>query len=140
MILYSENFLLCSLNDVFLYGGIAHDMGTGGMRWLLGYYIAWSWQLQQGTGELEKITTAGCMSAMVRNLSACANWCSKDSLLASAPGSFALGGVRCYPLSALAVLTCALPLLSQPAYLCFPCLDVRGVSCCSNLSTSFHTW
>jgi len=38
-------------------------MGTGDMRGLLGYYIAWSWQLQKGTEELGKINTAGCMSS-----------------------------------------------------------------------------
>lgn len=124
----------------FLYGEVAYDMRTGGMGGLLACYIAWSWQLQQGTKELEKINTAGCTSAMVRSLSACASWWSKDSLLPSAPGSFVLGGVPWYPFSALAVLARALALLSRAAYLCFPWLDVRGVSCCSNPSASFQTW
>lgn len=137
---FIQSFLRCRRKWMtFLCRGIARDMGTWGLRGLLGCCIAWSWQLQQGTGgNLKRLTLCECSG---RNLAACVSCCSKGSLLPLAPGSFAVGWVvPCYPLSALTVPTRAHPLLSQPAYPCSPCLDVRGVSCCSNLSPSFQTW
>lgn len=80
-------FPLCSLNDPFLYGGIAQDTGTRGMRRLLSYYIAWSWQFQQGTGELDKHCWLWVPWSGICLLVQADGRCSKDPLLPSAPGN-----------------------------------------------------